>query len=211
MLKKEEDLSDSDVVPVFASNSLRQLDSMRHQSAFGIVVTARNNSPHMWPAVAPADFRRLLFSLAEFAGAVAARPVSYAAVLRMKADSSSVLGSRSRPRQPHGGGGLGAPDWPAFSSHPLSALSALGSQEDYRSEGRKKKKLMVPPTGPTLCLLLGWIEIDVFSLSHTLSLSVCCIQIRAHTRWAQPPMQFRVFLQRETIRGKRGILPNIKS
>ncbi|KAF3847429.1 hypothetical protein F7725_020457 [Dissostichus mawsoni] len=51
----------------------------------------------------------------------------------MKADSSSVLGSRSRPRQHHGGG-LGTPDWPAFSSHPLSALSLLSSQENYRSE-----------------------------------------------------------------------------
>uniref|UniRef100_A0A671Y0Y4 Contactin-2 n=1 Tax=Sparus aurata TaxID=8175 RepID=A0A671Y0Y4_SPAAU len=51
----------------------------------------------------------------------------------MKPDSSSVLNSRSRPRQHHSGG-LGTPDWPAFSSHPLSALSLLGSQEDYRSE-----------------------------------------------------------------------------
>ncbi|KAK1899962.1 Contactin-5, partial [Dissostichus eleginoides] len=51
----------------------------------------------------------------------------------MKADSSSVLGSRSRPRQ-YQGGGLGTPDWPAFSSHPLSALSLLSSQENYRSE-----------------------------------------------------------------------------
>ncbi|KAJ4935427.1 hypothetical protein JOQ06_016960, partial [Pogonophryne albipinna] len=51
----------------------------------------------------------------------------------MKADSSSVLGSRSRPRQHHGGG-LGTPDWPAFYSHPLSALSLLSSQENYRRE-----------------------------------------------------------------------------
>ncbi|XP_075892817.1 contactin-5 isoform X2 [Nelusetta ayraudi] len=82
----------------------------------------------------PLFFLSIIGGLSDFAGAVAARPVSYAAVLRMKADSSSVLGSRSRPRQQHGGGGLGAPDWPAFSSHPLSALSVLGSQEDYRSE-----------------------------------------------------------------------------
>lgn len=71
----------------------------------------------------------------DFARAVAARPISYAAVLRMKPDSSSVLSSRSRPRQHHSGG-LGSPDWPAFSSHPLSALSLLSSQEDYRSEGK---------------------------------------------------------------------------
>ncbi|XP_068613008.1 contactin-5-like [Brachionichthys hirsutus] len=58
--------------------------------------------------------------------------MSYAAVLRMKSDSSSVLNSRSRVRQYHAGG-LTAPDWPAFSSHPLSALSLLSSQEDYRS------------------------------------------------------------------------------
>lgn len=86
---------------------------------------------------------------ADFAGAVAARPISYAAVLRMKPDSSSVLSSRGRPRQHHSGG-LATPDWPAFSSHPLSALSPLSSQEDYRSEGK--------PNGaakPTVCLLFS--------------------------------------------------------
>ena len=76
-----------------------------------------------------------LFFPPDFARAVAARPISYAAVLRMKADSSSVLHSRSRPRQHHSGG-LVTTDWPAFSGHPLSALSLLSSQEDYRSEGK---------------------------------------------------------------------------
>ncbi|KAK2912950.1 hypothetical protein Q8A73_007063 [Channa argus] len=52
----------------------------------------------------------------------------------MKPDSSSsAFNSRSRPRQQHSGG-LVTPDWPAFSSHPLSALSQPSSQEDYRSE-----------------------------------------------------------------------------
>lgn len=74
--------------------------------------------------------------LADFTRAVAVRPISYAAVLRMKQDSSSsLLNSRSRPR-PHGGGGPATPDWPVFQSHPLPALSLLSSQEDYRSEGK---------------------------------------------------------------------------
>lgn len=89
------------------------------------------------------------FSPLDFARAVAARPISYAAVLRMKPDSSSVLNSRSRPRQHHSGG-LVTPDWPAFSSHPLSALSLLGSQEDYRSEGKTNGAVK-----PTVCLLLS--------------------------------------------------------
>lgn len=71
----------------------------------------------------------------EFAGAVAARPVSYAAVLRMKADSSSALNSHGRPRQHHRGG-LDTREWPVFSSHPLSSVSLLSSQEDYMSEGK---------------------------------------------------------------------------
>ncbi|KAM7398986.1 hypothetical protein PAMP_018283 [Pampus punctatissimus] len=76
----------------------------------------------------------VISALSDFTRAVAARPISYAAVLRMKPDgSSSLLNSRSRPRQHHGSG-LVTPDWPAFSSHPLSALSLLSSQEDYRSE-----------------------------------------------------------------------------
>uniref|UniRef100_A0A669D373 Contactin-5 n=1 Tax=Oreochromis niloticus TaxID=8128 RepID=A0A669D373_ORENI len=51
----------------------------------------------------------------------------------MKPDSSSsVLNSRGRPQ--HYSSGLVTPDWPAFSSHPLSALSLHSSQEDYRSE-----------------------------------------------------------------------------
>lgn len=95
----------------------------------------------------------------DFARAVAARPISYAAVLRMKPDSSpSVLNSRSRPRQHHSGG-LVTPDWPAFSSHPLSALSLLGSQEDYRSEGKTNGAVK-----PTVCLLLSEPKWKKFSL-----------------------------------------------
>ncbi|XP_069572420.1 contactin-5 isoform X4 [Brachyistius frenatus] len=76
----------------------------------------------------------VISGLSDFARAVPARPISYAAVLRMKPDSSSsLLSSRSRPRQHHGGE-LVTPDWSAFSSHPLSALSLLSSPEDYRSE-----------------------------------------------------------------------------
>lgn len=58
--------------------------------------------------------------------------MTYAAVLRMKSSdsSSSVLGSRSRPRH----SGTMTPDWPDFSSHPLSSLNLLNSQEYYRSE-----------------------------------------------------------------------------
>ncbi|KAG7479489.1 contactin-5 isoform X1 [Solea senegalensis] len=76
----------------------------------------------------------VISGLSDFARAVAARPISYAAVLRLRPDSSSsVLNTRSRSRQPHSGG-LVTTDWPVFSSHPLSALSLLSSQEDYRSE-----------------------------------------------------------------------------
>uniref|UniRef100_H3DNY9 Contactin-5 n=1 Tax=Tetraodon nigroviridis TaxID=99883 RepID=H3DNY9_TETNG len=75
----------------------------------------------------------VISGLSEFAGAVAARPVSYAAVLRMKTDSSSALNSHGRPRQHHRGG-LGTREWPVFSSHPLSSVSLLGSQEDDMSE-----------------------------------------------------------------------------
>eukprot|EP00066_Takifugu_rubripes_P004963 XP_003968701.1 PREDICTED: contactin-5 [Takifugu rubripes] len=51
----------------------------------------------------------------------------------MKADSSSALNSHGRPRQHHRGG-LGPREWPVFSSHPLSSVSLLSSQEDYMSE-----------------------------------------------------------------------------
>uniref|UniRef100_A0A8C2HJA1 Contactin-5 n=1 Tax=Cyprinus carpio TaxID=7962 RepID=A0A8C2HJA1_CYPCA len=74
----------------------------------------------------------VISGLADFARAVAGRPVSYAAVLRMKADSSSSssLNSRMRLRNNHGVGSS-SQDWPPFSRHRYSALS---SQEDYRSE-----------------------------------------------------------------------------
>ncbi|KAM6973745.1 contactin-5 [Aplochiton taeniatus] len=77
----------------------------------------------------------IISGLSDFAEAVAVRPVSYAAVLRMKPDGSSLLSPRSRPRQDRSGLDLGllTPDWPSFSSHQLSALSLLSSQEDYRS------------------------------------------------------------------------------
>ena len=100
-----------------------------------------------------------LFVFPDFARAVAARPISYAAVLRMKPDSSpSVLSSRARPRQ-HYSGGLATPDWPSFSSHPLSALSLLGSQEDYRSEGKSNGAVKTP-----FCLLLSEPEWKSFGL-----------------------------------------------
>lgn len=106
----------------------------------------------------------------DFARAVAARPISYAAVLRMKPDSSSVLNSRSRPRQHHSGG-LGTPDWPAFSSHPLSALSLLSSQEDYRSEGKTNGGVK-----PTVRLLLSEAKLKSFALDllkFTFTLTNC--------------------------------------
>ncbi|XP_076850382.1 contactin-5 isoform X2 [Brachyhypopomus gauderio] len=71
--------------------------------------------------------------LADLARSVAGRPVSYAAVLRMKPDSSSssVLSPRARARQDRGGVASFGQDWHPFSRMGLSALS---SQEDYRSE-----------------------------------------------------------------------------
>lgn len=71
----------------------------------------------------------------DLAKAVAGRPVSYAAVLRMKADSSSssALNSRMRLRNSQGVGSS-SQDWPPFSRHRFSALS---SQEDYMSEGEQ--------------------------------------------------------------------------
>ncbi|XP_016417720.1 contactin-5 isoform X2 [Sinocyclocheilus rhinocerous] len=74
----------------------------------------------------------VISGLADFARAIAGRPVSYAAVLRMKADSSSSssLNSRMRLRNNHGVGSS-SQDWPPFSRQRYSALS---SQEDYRSE-----------------------------------------------------------------------------
>ncbi|XP_035381397.1 contactin-5 isoform X2 [Electrophorus electricus] len=71
--------------------------------------------------------------LADLARSVAGRPVPYAAVLRMKPDSSSssALSPRARARQGRGGVASFIQDWPPFSR---VGLSALGSQEDYRSE-----------------------------------------------------------------------------
>ncbi|XP_067101932.1 contactin-5 [Osmerus mordax] len=76
----------------------------------------------------------IIGGLSDIAKAVAGRPVSYAALLRMKPESSSsLLNSRTRPRHDRSRGPL-SPDWPSFPSHHLSALSLLSSQEDYRSE-----------------------------------------------------------------------------
>ncbi|TNN01141.1 hypothetical protein fugu_010523 [Takifugu bimaculatus] len=105
----------------------------------------------------------VISGLSEFAGAVAARPVSYAAVLRMKADSSSALNSHGRPRQHHRGG-LGPREWPVFSSHPLSSVSLLSSQEDYMSEA----------TGAVPFVKLEW---DRGNIHH----SLCSCQGRVQT------------------------------
>lgn len=82
------------------------------------------------------DVTALSVLFSDFARAVAGRPVPYAAVLRMKSDSSSssLLNSRMRLRNNHGVG-LSSQDWPPFSRHRYSALS---SQEDYRSEGENE-------------------------------------------------------------------------
>ncbi len=82
------------------------------------------------------DVTALSVLFSDFARAVAGRPVSYAAVLRMKADSSSSssLNSRMRLRNNHGVGSS-SQDWPPFSRHRYLALS---SQEDYRSEGENE-------------------------------------------------------------------------
>ncbi|XP_053356223.1 contactin-5 [Clarias gariepinus] len=73
----------------------------------------------------------IISCLTDFARSVAGRPVPYAAVLRMKLDSSSsssssLLNPRTRLRQDHGSS---VQDWPLF-----SRLSALGFQEDDHSE-----------------------------------------------------------------------------
>uniref|UniRef100_A0AAZ3PRE7 Contactin-5 n=1 Tax=Oncorhynchus tshawytscha TaxID=74940 RepID=A0AAZ3PRE7_ONCTS len=79
----------------------------------------------------------IISGLSDFSKTLAWRQVSYAAVLRMKPDSSSSLLS-SRPQLRHGhdhGVGILTPDWPAsFSNHHLSALSLLSSQEEYSSQ-----------------------------------------------------------------------------
>lgn len=82
------------------------------------------------------DVTALSVLFSDFARAVAGRPVSYAAVLRMKADSSSSssLNSRMKLRNNHGVGSS-SQDWPPFSRHRYLALS---SQEDYRSEGENE-------------------------------------------------------------------------
>lgn len=98
--------------------------------------------------------------------AVAGRPVTYAAVLQMKAGgSSSLLDSRrSRPRQDHSGGPE-TPGWPSFSNHHLSALGLLSSQEDYRSEGENNPRAAAKQSR-RLCLafslqcrLLAWLDL----------------------------------------------------
>ncbi|KAI5085273.1 contactin-5, partial [Silurus meridionalis] len=67
------------------------------------------------------------------ARSVAGRPVSYAAVLRMKSESSSssVLSSRTKLRQDHGSV---VQDWTPFSRQSLSALSF---QEDHSEESEE--------------------------------------------------------------------------
>ncbi|XP_062861152.1 contactin-5 [Trichomycterus rosablanca] len=69
----------------------------------------------------------IISGLADFVRAVAVRPVSYAAVLRLKPDSSSstLLSPRLRLRDSF------VPEWPPFSRQRLSAVSSL---EDYLSE-----------------------------------------------------------------------------
>ncbi|XP_026767049.3 contactin-5 [Pangasianodon hypophthalmus] len=72
----------------------------------------------------------IISCLTDFARSVAGRPASYAAVLRMKPDSSSssLLNPRTRLRQDRGSF---VQDWPPFSRQGLSALSF---QEDDHSE-----------------------------------------------------------------------------
>ncbi|XP_057684850.1 contactin-5-like [Corythoichthys intestinalis] len=78
----------------------------------------------------------VISGLSDITVAVAARPMSYAAVLRMKTgSSSSAFNLRGRPRQQQRGGGLAEPlDWPVFASHPHLGLGLLSSEEDYGSE-----------------------------------------------------------------------------
>ncbi|KAG7471163.1 hypothetical protein MATL_G00121490 [Megalops atlanticus] len=77
----------------------------------------------------------VISGLSELTAAVAGRPASYAAVLRMKPDSSaSSLRSRISPRHYRGAGSPATADWPAFSGRRLSAHDTHSSQEEHRSE-----------------------------------------------------------------------------
>ncbi|XP_046720959.1 contactin-5 isoform X2 [Silurus meridionalis] len=75
----------------------------------------------------------VISALTVSARSVAGRPVSYAAVLRMKSESSSssVLSSRTKLRQDHGSV---VQDWTPFSRQSLSALSF---QEDHSEESEE--------------------------------------------------------------------------
>ncbi|KAG7332852.1 hypothetical protein KOW79_002987 [Hemibagrus wyckioides] len=75
----------------------------------------------------------IITCLTDFARSVAGRPASYAAVLRMKSDSSSssLLNPRMRQRQDHGSF---AQDWTLFSRQSLSALSFQEDDESEESE-----------------------------------------------------------------------------
>ncbi|KAJ8405912.1 hypothetical protein AAFF_G00313490 [Aldrovandia affinis] len=69
--------------------------------------------------------------VAQFSKVVGGRSASFAALLRMKTDSSSSLfGSRDRSRYDRGMGS----DWPDLSRQHLSAHNTHSSQEDYKSE-----------------------------------------------------------------------------
>ncbi|XP_018619602.2 contactin-5 [Scleropages formosus] len=77
----------------------------------------------------------IISGLSDFSKAVAGRPAPYAAVLRMKPDSSSSsLGYRGRSRQDHRSRLPAEPDWTGLSEHYPSPLSALGFQEESTSE-----------------------------------------------------------------------------
>ncbi|XP_035288959.1 contactin-5-like isoform X2 [Anguilla anguilla] len=77
----------------------------------------------------------IISGLSEFCVAVGGRSASYAAVLRLKQDSSSsLLASRERARHDRGVGSSIALDWPTLSRPHLSAHSMHSSLENYRSE-----------------------------------------------------------------------------
>ncbi|XP_036379393.1 contactin-5-like isoform X2 [Megalops cyprinoides] len=84
----------------------------------------------------PLLFLSIISGLSEFCGAVGGRSASYAAVLRMKPDSSSSpLSTRSRSRYSHGvGSSSSSLGWLAPSRQHLSAHSVHSSQEDDRSK-----------------------------------------------------------------------------
>nr|XP_015197270.1 PREDICTED: contactin-5 isoform X3 [Lepisosteus oculatus] len=83
----------------------------------------------------PLLFLSIISGLSEISKAIAGRPVSYAAILRIKPDSSSssLLSSKNRPRYSHSSSGSSKlHEWPDFSHQYLASRSIFSSTESFR-------------------------------------------------------------------------------